>query len=156
MSFAYKVMIPCALLLTAACAQDDIAQQDESGIVELRNEGTMCLYADSAGIGFGIPEPQEFEEGSTLVAIVQAPQCLSQSCDLDLEADCTVVQDGSTLRIDSYMAWTSVEAESCTFDCVKLTATCESAPLTAGVYKVELGESTTALEIPSLVDSPCN
>jgi len=141
------------VLIVTGCAE-----VDDSDTIELHDQGAMCMYADNAGFapGIGIAQTQEFEVGSQLVTTVQEPQCLSDSCDTDKQADCEIVRSGNRLIVHSYLSWTPIEADGCTMDCIRLTASCTSEPLEAGKYLVVHGADTHELRVPSIVQAPCD
>ena len=119
--------------------------------IQYFDQGDLCLYADSYPDSFySIGEPQIFDEYSRLAVTVAAPECLSQTCDVDRVAFCDIDMDRSTLTVTSYVAYDEIDAPMCTMDCGRLAARCKSAPLPAGNYEVVHGDTRVELRVPSI------
>jgi hypothetical protein len=97
------------------------------------NSGTLCF--------------QSLEDGRVEV-LVRFPTCLSSSCDKATLAECQVVEDGGTIRVES-RAEVESEGGECTDDCGALTANCTSAPLAPGSYSVKYGSDSASLSLPA-------
>jgi hypothetical protein len=119
--------------------------------VDSSDVGELCLYANEAPLIpiAGAGEAQHFGSGDTLVAQVTLPDCLSATCDVAREARCSVTRAGAQLIVESHFAYTEVDSDSCSYDCGRLIATCESEPLDAGDYQVAFAGEQRAVSVPS-------
>ena len=114
------------LLLIPAC----IGSSDTETFT---NSGTLCF--------------QSLDDGRVAV-VVRFPTCLSSSCDEATLAECQVVEDDGTIRVES-RAEVEREGGECTDDCGSLTASCTSEPLAPGSYSVKYGSDSASLSLPA-------
>jgi hypothetical protein len=160
MSFRNYLFIPLAALALNACAdEEEVAVSTTTDIVELNDGGELCMFAQAPflpGVSTVDPEMLTFDEGGRLHITVAMPNCLSQSCEVDREADCSITRDGEALTVQSRLAYRTVERESCTLECGRLIARCESEPLEAGNYTVHFDGQSHALPVPSTLSESCN
>lgn len=139
--------------------REAIGQQEywlfEKEVVELEDAGELCLLDGGGDARFDGIEggAQTLVEGNRVRFRVAVPGCLSSSCDVSREAHCAVKTKGNTLIVESYLAYNAMERESCTMDCGKLFATCESEPLELGQYEVVHGDQIRSLTVPSTFDA---
>ncbi|MBW2458702.1 MAG: hypothetical protein JRI68_29660 [Deltaproteobacteria bacterium] len=127
-------------------------------LVVAMDEGTLCMLSGEPlmpGTPAAGSELLTFDEGSQLHVTVSLDDCLSDSCDVNRTAVCQVTQDGATLQVSSELSYEAFDEAQCTMDCGRLVARCQSAPLSAGHYKVEFGADTYGLSVPSTVTAAC-
>jgi hypothetical protein len=99
-------------------------------------------FADTGAVCF-----RSTETGSVRV-VVTFPACLSSSCDRVTMSACQVIERDGTIRVGSRAEVVS-EDGACTDDCGSLNARCESAPIAAGTYTVEYGQSVGSITLPT-------
>lgn len=117
------------------------------------NDGDLCIYANDPPLQSGRIEQSTFEKGDVLVVQVTYPKCLSNTCDIDREAVCDILPEGSELLVEASFSYLPIEDELCTMDCGFLTATCRIGPLAAGSYDIVLNGRTAPLTVPSVTDA---
>lgn len=115
----------------------------------LSDEGDLCLYPNEAPPVPGISVPTAIAEEDRLVFQVTHPTCLSSSCTMDRRASCRITQVGRRLFVEASFAYVPVKGPTCTKDCLRLTATCQSEPLAAGIYDVVYLDDVVPFAVPS-------
>jgi hypothetical protein len=116
------------------------------------NEGDICFYEGGYPDAFvDMSKPQRFEEHSVLAVTVATPECLSQTCDIDRIASCSIDRYTDIIEVTSYLGYTEVDATMCTMDCGQVVARCQSEPLPAGDYHIVHGGNYAQLTVPSTV-----
>ena len=121
-----------------------------------KDQGKICLFPEGTAPGnaFAPPMSVSFPPDRGLVITVQAPSCLSGSCDKDRQAACTATVNGQVIIVTSSASWHR-EGMTCTLDCGALVARCTTAPLPAGTYVIQHGGETLPVTIPSSGTPPC-
>ncbi len=155
MKSASLALVLPALLALGGCANVDSV---DFGLVVAVDEGTLCMFSNAPIIPVapaGDSELLTFDEGSQLFVTVSLEDCLSDSCDVNRVASCQVTQDGATLQVTSELSYEMVDEAQCTMDCGRLVARCESAPLNGGHYKVQFGDQSYGLSVPSTLVTAC-
>jgi hypothetical protein len=99
--------------------------------------GQLCVGPTKAG------QPARFT--------VTPKGCFSAACDQLFHAGCAVLPDGSGTRIDALLCVAPIpRVGPCINDCSGVgTASCDSAPLSAGVHTVRAGGLALNFEVPS-------
>lgn len=130
------VIVSCLVTLSACSEQ-----------VVLIDEGDLCFLSENGD--------QPIEADSKLRVQVAVPECLSQSCDVDREAECTAELVDDTITIKSELRYRFNGKNACTLDCGRLYAECFIENIPAGTYSIVHGESNYELEIPNTESSVC-
>ncbi|HEY3500338.1 MAG TPA: hypothetical protein VGK73_36855 [Polyangiaceae bacterium] len=98
------------------------------------NTGELCFKSTETG---------------SVEMVVTFPDCLSSSCDEEIQANCHVVEKNGTIVVEGFAEVESQKGGSCTADCGSLTAKCESAPIAPGTYPVAYGANMGSLTLPT-------
>ena len=136
-----------------ACGVTEPGGTDHS----FKDQGRICLFPEGAQPGqVFLPPTMSASYGADrgLVIMVQAPECLSGSCDKDRRAECSASVMGQVIVVTSTASFRT-EGKTCTLDCGSLTATCTTPPLPAGTYLIQHGGKTLPLTVPSSTVPPC-
>jgi hypothetical protein len=122
-----------------------------------KDEGKICLFPEGTRPDQAfLPPSMSVSYGADrgLVITVNAPECLSGSCDSNRQAACSAVVTGQTIVVTSTASFHR-EGKTCTLDCGSLTATCTTPPLPAGTYLIQHGTRSLPLTVPSSTVPPC-
>jgi hypothetical protein len=128
-------------LLTAACVELPIDNNEEWALQEHVDAGEVCLGVDDAG---------------DLTAMVRVQECMSSSCSRDYVSSCALSFDGTSLTLQSDISWEdNISPDAmCTDDCGIPLAECTLADLPDGTYEVAFGAETLTLVWP--LTEPCS
>lgn len=125
--------------------------------VSFDNEGPVCAFASDSN-PFITDTPQEFVADAPLELLVIMEGCVSSSCTSNIETSCEVSVNGSEITLTSRGSYEEAGGlqQSCTDDCLAVTATCVTPPLPAGAYTLVHGDSTMQIDVPaSAPAAPC-
>ena len=100
---------------------------DLPDVLELTNQGSLCLQNDSLFVDF--------------------ETCLSSSCDTLAEATCSTNVDETMLSVQSYARIES-QGDDCTQDCGFASAVCETPADTSDLSVSYAGDTVAFSEIP--------
>ena len=122
-----------------------------------KDEGRLCVYPGGDRPISPLPngtDPQNYGAEQGLDLNVVMPDCLSSSCGLDRQAECTAAVNGSLIDVTSKASYRQ-QGNTCTTDCGVLVAKCSVPPLPAGAYTIRHGLTELTLTVPSMVAPPC-
>jgi hypothetical protein len=121
--------------------------------IVLDDVGRVCAF-EPGSLEFDPSAPQSFAADAPLTVRVLVDEC-PLGCNEDFDARCTVERTGNTLRVTSQGSWTQSDPDlACAAVCAPVIATCETGPLEAGTYTVELGDEEMTVEVPGDVPEP--
>lgn len=114
-----------AAVLVQGCAWDSVDYVDE---------GQLCFT----------------QNGDQVLALVKAPQCLSEKCSRDVQIDCEVSPQGADLRVETEIHWERRDGQftKCDEDCGDAIATCMLGRLDDGAYTVWFGGDSVIVSVP--------
>lgn len=139
------MLIGLSMLALAACSSE----------VRRENQGAVCVVSSEASEW---TDEQDFVAGSPLHFRYFVDECLSSTCNVDRVSSCSVSVEGAVIHVETQARWSVTQwaAETCTDDCQRLTAKCETSALPDGTYTIRSGAHEVAFTIPSRVgQAPC-
>jgi hypothetical protein len=104
---------------------------------EYLDSGSLCLRAG----------------GDRLHAEVRLLECLSSSCNEQLNAVCSISQKGAAINVTSRMLLGPNGADTCATDCGSWIGRCELPLPAAGEYTLSFGAAHTSLRLPLVMDT---
>jgi hypothetical protein len=127
--------------------------------IEVNDQGPLCVFEDyikqNPVPSAAEAQRQKLRANKSVVFGAWGPWCMHEDCDQGPSLECSVVRDGNTLTVHTHYWGYHKDGSTCTKDCRKVAAACESPVLEAGTYTVKRGLKSYPLKIPSVLSSPC-
>jgi hypothetical protein len=98
---------------------------------------------------------QKLHADASVVFGAFGPGCVNEKCDGLPSLQCRAELADKTITVHAHYFGYRKDGSTCTDDCRRVTAGCETPTLPAGKYKVVYGEKTFDLKIPNVLRSPC-
>ena len=116
------------------------------------DERVKALYIEDAKT-----KKQTLAEDDKVTFGVFGPWCLYKECDDLPLLECWVDRESEdTLVLHTHFFSFHRDGATCTKDCMKIDASCDTPNLPRGKYYVRHGDKTATIQIPSVLKKPCD
>lgn len=127
--------------------------------LKLQDTLPLCVFADATAREqapfLEQVKKQQLKANQSVVFGAFGPYCINEACDDLPSLQCVVDREGKTLKVRARYIGYHKDGTTCSDDCRQVTAGCETPKLEPGRYKVQYGDETYTLKIPSVMRSPC-